>query len=265
MSTVYINSISFSRLRNAHHIGFHSKFLEEIDKYDYESLGVNDELYARYKSAISIEQDLVNRNRASELTVQMNELDAQRDKIFRHLIYKLKAAVSGDPTETITADIIASLQNKILDLYPVSIADGGAQEETAKLRGLIKDMNLFFSEVLADLGVTSVLASLETANDAYETAFMERIREKAASENTAECRANCDDAFLQLSFYINSSANLVAGSSDTATLVKQKICAKIVEETNELIAYYQSHYYSKATATEEETPAATEENADNAD
>lgn len=260
MATNAIKTISFSRLRNAHHLGYHSKVLEEIDKYKYDTLGIDDELYARYKSAINIEQDIVNRSRASEQTVRMKEIDAKRDDLFRKCIYLLKAAVYGTPTETITADVISALQTKILDLYPVTIADGGSQEETAKIRGFIKDMNLSFSEILTDLKVESSLTELETVNDSFETVFMERIREQSAAVNSSESRGDCDDAYWQITFYLNSMANIV--TTTTELLVKQKLCNKVVDEINTLISVYQSYYYSKPGATEDPTDAATDASAD---
>ena len=247
MATNAIKAISFSRLRNAHHVGFHSKVLSEIDNQGSDVLGLDSELYARYKSAINIMQDIVNRNRASAQTVRMIHLDSERDNLFRKCIFLLKATTCGSPTALITADVIASLKTKIIDIYPASIADGGNQEETAKIRGFIKDMQSGFGGMLETLGIQSAITELKTVNDEYEEAFMERIRQQSAATNSSEARSACDDAFMQISFYLNSMANIV--TTNPELMLKAESCNDIVDVLNTLISYYQSHYYSKASGS----------------
>ena len=248
MATNAIKTISFSRLRNAHHVGFHSKVVSEIDNQDHEVLGIDDELYTRYKGAVNKMQDIVNRSRASEQTVRMINLDNQRDNLFRKCVYILKASVCGTPTASLTVDVMTALKTKIIDLYPTSIADGGNQEETAKIRGFIKDLQSEFSSVLSELGIDSSLTELETVNDSYEEAFMERIRQQTSAANATDARAACDDAFMQISFYLNSMANIV--TSSTELKVKAVNCNRLVDVLNTLISYYQSHYYSKTSASD---------------
>ena len=255
MATNAIKTVNFSRLRNAHHVGFHSKVLSEIDKQESSVLGIDNELYMRYKSAVGTMQDIVNRSRASDYTVLMNNLDSQRDNLFRKCIYLLKAVVCGGPTQAIQEDTMAALKTKIVDLYPASIADGGNQEETAKIRGFIKDLENDFEGVLEDLGIQSVLAELKTVNNQYEEAFMDRIRVQTTLTNTVDARAACDDAFMQITFHLNSAANIVASSGELKA--KAAVCNRMVDVINTLISYYQSHYYSKVGSTE-----STDENAE---
>ena len=249
MATNAIKTISFSRLKNAHHVGFHSKVLSEIDKQESSVLGIDNELYTRYKTAVATMQDIVNRSRASDYTVLMNNLDSQRDNLYRKCIYLLKAVVCGGPTQAIQEDTMAALKTKIVDLYPVSIADGGNQEETAKIRGFIKDLEGDFEGVLEDLGIQSALTELKAVNNQYEEAFMDRIRNQTTLTNTVDARTACDDAFMQISFYLNSTANIVATSGELKA--KAAVCNRMVDVINTLISYYQSHYYSKVGTAED--------------
>ena len=48
MATLQINHITFPRLSNAYHVAFFSNVKASIDKYEYENMGIDNELYARF-------------------------------------------------------------------------------------------------------------------------------------------------------------------------------------------------------------------------
>ena len=48
MATLQINHITFPRLSNAYHVAFFSNVKAGIDKYEYENMGIDNELYARF-------------------------------------------------------------------------------------------------------------------------------------------------------------------------------------------------------------------------
>ena len=85
MATKYIDNISFPRLTHAYHVAFFSNVKAGIDKYQYDKLGIDPEIYVRFSDALEREQDIVKRSRASALTKELADNDQKRDNYFRRI------------------------------------------------------------------------------------------------------------------------------------------------------------------------------------
>ena len=87
-----ISKIYFARLSNAYHVSFLSNVKAGLEKYDAVQLGIPVNLYSAFLAALEIEQDIVNRSRASVFTQKLAEFDKTRDNYFKRIYYKLRTA-----------------------------------------------------------------------------------------------------------------------------------------------------------------------------
>ena len=241
MNLKVIESISFAKLTNAYHVSFLSNVKADIDKYGAAVLGLDTALYESFCEHLETEQDIVNRARASAFTRKLAEHDLTRDNYFRRIYYKLKNAENDSMNEAITPELIATINAHFLSQYPLTLTKDANQVETAKIRGFIKDLRQFLSESFTVLQITTDIEILETANDNYEDVYMARIREKSDAAVSAECRANTESAFLQISYTLAATANM--NSSDAETQVKIGMCGSVIDEINVLIRDFKSKAY----------------------
>ena len=241
MNLKVIETIAFTRLSNAYHVSFLSNVRAGIEKYGAEALGLDPNLYGSFCSFLETEQDIVNRARASIFTKQLAEQDQTRDNYFRRIYYKLKNAENDSMNEAITPEIIATINANFLSQYPLSVTTDANQVETAKIRGFIKDLRQFLSQNFTVLQISEDVEILETANDKYEEIYMNRIREKSESVVSAECRANTEAAYMQISYTLAATANMTSNDLDQMSTIR--ICGNVIDEINVLIRDFKSKAY----------------------
>ena len=250
MATKYIINISFPRLSHAYHVAFFSNVKAGIDKYEADKLGIDAEIYARFTKALGIEQDIVKRSRASAVTKELAEYDQKRDNYFRRIYYKLKNAENDSENTAMTPELISKIQVHLLSQYGLGIVAEANQKETAKLRGFIKDIRQFIPTNLDDLEITNDLTVLETANDNYEKAYMERVAEQAAIPASNSLREATESAYLALTYVIATLAN--NPSTEQADMMHARLCERLINELNVLVKDFKSKAYSSSSAKGDE-------------
>ena len=250
MATKQINHITFSRLANAYHVAFFSNVKAGIDKYEYDKLGIDPELYARLDNELSREQDIVNRSRASALTRELQGYDTLRDNYFRRIYYKLRNAENDSQNPEMTPELIQNIQVHFLNVYGLNICNEPNQKETAKLRGFIRDLRQFVPSKLETLEIDKDLTILEEANDNYEKTYMARVAEYAALPASTTLREATEQAYLALSFQIMTLAN--NPSTEQADLMHAKMCERLINDLNQLIKDFKSKAYAGSNASDDE-------------
>ena len=233
MVTKFINKITFSRLSNAYHVSFMSNVKTAIEKVGAENLGIAADLLERFTNAITAEQDVVNKARASVLTRQLAEYDRLRDAYFRRIIYKLRIAENDVLDETITDELIATIDTHILKQYPLSIANDANQKQTAQMRGLIADLETYLSTNIEKFDLLNDIAMLKDANDKYEQTYMQRFTERTGLTPTSECRQTSEAVYLQITFTLAANANTI--SDQPLVQAKAQTCGQVIDEVNLLI------------------------------
>ena len=250
MATKQINHITFQRLANAYHVAFFSNVKAGIDKYEYDKLGINDELYTRFVDQLEREQDIVNRSRASALTRELQSFDTLRDNYFRRIYYKLRNAENDSQNPEMTPELIQNIQVHFLNVYGLNICNEPNQKETAKLRGFIKDLRQFVPSKLETLEIANDLTILEQANDNYEKTYMARVAEYAALPASTTLREATEQAYLALSFFIMTLAN--NPSEEQADKMHARLCERLINDLNLLIKDFKSKAYSGSQDVNEE-------------
>lgn len=228
-----IENVPSTRFSNAYHVSFFQNVKVCIDKFGAERLGLDTAIYKRFTDAVAVEQDIVNRARSSALTRQLAAYDEIRDNYFRRIWYKLKAAQFDTQNPAMTQAIQETIRVQFLETYPITLTANANQVETAKIRGLILDLNENLMEQLEMLDIEGDIAILENANQRYEQIYMERNAEKNASLVTKDCREATEQAYMQVAYSLAVLAN--STSSDAAEQAKYVFCGRIVDEINLLI------------------------------
>lgn len=199
---------------------------------------------------LEVEQDIVNRSRASVFTRELQGYDTLRDNYFRRIYYKLKNAENDSQNPAMTEKLIQNIQVHFLNVYGLNVCNEPNQKETAKLRGFIKDLRQFLYMNFEALGIANDLTILEEANDNYEKTYMARVSEYATTTPSSELRESTEQAYLALSFQIMTLAN--NPSTEQADMMHAKYCERVIAEINQLIKEFKSKAYSGSNASDEE-------------
>ena len=243
MTTKVIDNISFPKLSNPYHVSFLSYVKAGIDKYGAENMGISEVLYGKFTEQLEAEQDIVNRARSSQYTQPLSRYDQTRDNYFRRIFYKLKNAENDSENSAITPELVATIQEYFLKQYPLSITTEANQKETAKLRGLIKDLRQFIPEHLSTLEIANDIAILEEANDNYEKTYVLRASEIASSADTSECRQASEQIYVVLTLHIATIANSL--SDNPLDVAKAETCGKCIDDINQLVKDFKRKAYRK--------------------
>ena len=228
-----INSIALSRLSNAAHVAFMSNIKSEIYKLDLESSGIDEKLYNEFKEALKKEQDCVNRARASMFTQRMKEADEKRDNCLRRLHYRLRLVQCEPDQPLVTPFVIDIINQQILAQYPLSICNARAQDETAKIRGLIYDLKAKIGALLETLQLDKEIKALEDANDEFEDFYLERVAERSASVETSAYRSATEDLYQKICLNICFLANMKPATD--LDMLHNDVCKDLVSTFNQLI------------------------------
>ena len=253
MSIKLINIISFGKLSNAYHISFMDNVKSIVERIGYQNLSLSQDIYNEFKKALSEEQDIVNRSRASEYTKMLDELDQKRDNLFRQLYYKVKAA---ECDMSLDASVRSIISDKIVKQYSLSICNEGNQRETALLRGFTKDLVQFLDADLEDMGIKeAMIKALDKANDDYANNYVGRLGEKSRNVVSAEVRSATEMRYTQVTLQIAANANVF--STDLDVLATARLCGDAIDQINMLIKDFKVKAYKSGNSDageEDSTP-----------
>ena len=236
MEIKQIEDFGFTRLTNAYHIAFFSTFLAIINKHVVAQLKIPAALVDQFAELIDAEQSVVNRNRASASTIDMDTRDKERDNYFRIVMYKLRAAALDTNNTQIPADVANVIQTNFVNTYPLSIISDAYQVETAKIKGLINDIDTTLEQYKTVLGIESDVTRRKTANLLFEQAYLMRVNERALADDTKQLRQDTERGYVLVSNHLVMNANTT--STDPDDIAAAEKCALAIDETNQLISEY---------------------------
>lgn len=233
-----IKPFALSRLTNATHIAFMGIVKQIIEDNEVEVLGIDAKSKTKLDDAIHSEEDVVNKSRKSNYTILMNEADEKRNKFFRSIHYRLLLGMIEFADNPTYSALPATIETHLIQQYPLSICNARSQDKTAKLRGLLHDIQSKIGVLAEQLNLTQDIAALKKANDEYEENYMHRLNERIDSVETATFRTATEDAYRQLCFQLCYIAN--SDSSTPEEGLKVETCQRAVQSINQLIKDYKS-------------------------
>ncbi|MCM1031494.1 MAG: DUF6261 family protein [Oscillibacter sp.] len=244
-----ITSTNLKALRNLEAFQIYSDlaaFLKQEEKakeFEEPLKGVCDTFYARlqdYDTALLPE-------RRSPQTLELAQLDTQRDYVLRSFITNLKLYVGSPNAEQVQA---AQVLLALVDKYGKNIPSMPYRQETAAITNLLQDMDLKENaDLLKKLFAEHWVASLRTANTQFEQTMLSRTdtASESSSEKSKTARVAVHTAFEKLCEMINALA-IVQGETAYIRIIDR--INQLVLESQNVLARRQSR--GKKTAGEEE-------------
>lgn len=212
-----INSFGITRLLVATHYQFHDS-VNELLTADAVTAAKLGELAPRYKAELKTLQTIINRKRGTELTLEIEALDRDRDGMLGELFTIIDHAA----TSKLPARKVAGEKLKLgLSQYR-GIAGNELNKETAQITGLIRDLQKdeFFDAIQA-LYLAALIDSLERTNNKVRELIDRRAtlygtRAAAADVDTATQRRVVDDLYHAIVEKVNAVALLEPGAKVNA-------------------------------------------------
>ncbi len=244
-----ITSTNLKALRNLEAFQIYSDlaaFLKQEEKakeFEEPLKGVCDTFYARLQDYDTV----LLPERRSPQTLELAQLDTQRDYVLRSFITNLKLYVGSPNAEQVQA---AQVLLALVDKYGKNIPSMPYRQETAAITNLLQDMDLKENaDLLKKLFAEHWVASLRTANTQFEQTMLSRTdtASESSSEKSKTARVAVHTAFEKLCEMINALA-IVQGEAAYSRIIDR--INQLVLESQNVLARRQSR--GKKTAGEEE-------------
>ena len=237
---------------NSHHLQFQFNMYELVKAVDKLKLHLTDELLKTWADCLELETELNKQATATVYTEQMKAFDQQRDDLLTNLFGVVRAQLKSPVAAVREA---AKALDKGLGVY-AGIQNKAVDAETAEVRGMLKDLDRFATEVTA-LGLAPVTAQLKTVNDEFQKVYNTR-QEKAVDQKMpalSEVRPQTDAVFGVVCRYIEASY-LFATTDDDRALIE-----RLVDRMNQESDHFKtSHKQSMAQKKPTPKPTPEEEN-----
>ena len=236
---------------NSHHLQFMFNVYALVKAGDKLKLHLTDELLKSWADCIDMETELNKVANATLHAEQMAALDRQRDTLLTNLFGVIRVQQKS-PVQAVAES--ARKLNKALAVY-LGIQSKAADAETAEVRGLLKDLERFSTEMTA-LGLAPVVAELKAVNEKFQTVYKER-QLKAVDEKLPalkEVRTMTDAVFNAVCHYIEASYLLAATDEDRSPI------ERLVDQINQEVDHFKTAYKQSA-AQKKPSPAVKEREA----
>ena len=232
---------------NSHHLQFMFNVYALVKAGDKLKLHLTDELLKSWGDCIDMETELNKVATASLHAEQMAALDRQRDTLLTNLFGVIRVQQKS-PVQAVKE--AAQKLDKALGVY-AGIQNKAADAETAEVRGLLKDLERFSTEMTA-LGLAPVVAELKAVNEKFQTVYKER-QLKAVDEKLPalkEVRTMTDAVFDAVCHYIEASYLLAATDEDRSPI------ERLVDQINQEVDHFKTAHKQSA-AQKKPTPKPT--------
>ena len=236
------------RYANSHHLQFQFNMYELVKAVDKLKLHLTDELLKTWADCLELETELNKQATATVYTEQMKAFDQQRDDLLTNLFGVVRAQLKSPVAAMREA---AKALDKGLGVY-TGIQSKAVDAETAEVRGMLKDLERFATEVTA-LGLAPVTAQLKTVNDEFQKVYNTR-QEKAVDQKMpalSEVRPQTDAVFGVVCRYIEASY-LFATTDDDRALIE-----RLVDRMNQESEHFKTSHKQSA-AQKKPSPAVKE-------
>ena len=220
-----ILKIDLSRLRNDEHYEFHTDVAGLVTGSTPEALGV-ERAFPAYQAACDNEGGALHVVRESTFTGPVADADSRRDSIGGGMSDMVKAATRHfDPAVREAARRLTV----VFDSFG-NIAVKGYNEETAAIKALVNDLETQYAADAATAGITTWVAELKAANEAFEAVFDARFTDELSKPalKMKDARRETDVAYRELTRLVDALI-VVNGERDYESFVG---------ELNQRIAYF---------------------------
>jgi len=214
-----INSIVLQPFRNGEYIQFLTDTLNIVLKNNPKTLNVVAQ-YDALRTATDNAEKLFKISQASLVTEELEALDKRRDDAINGISLQVQSL-------SYSADAALNKHGKTLSahlaLFGTSIARENYQSETTILRNIANDWKSKpeLQEAVTALNLGNWLTELETANNAFNAAYVKRNEELATAptDKLKELRNTANNLYYKLRTRINSNLDINDGAEPWTTTV----------------------------------------------
>ncbi|MDR0714613.1 MAG: DUF6261 family protein [Bacteroidales bacterium] len=229
-----IKKFYLPQLHNGEHVAYHEESLEQLNRANPSSLGVQVQAEA-YSVALNEEKLDIDVFSASELSLESTKRDRLRDKAYSRLKAWLKV-YANDPDSAVSEAaerLLFVIRKSAIELGDPLIL--GLSKETTAINSLLRNLE----PLRADIELTGAAAGvheLEAANRTFEELQIERNLEKAGkrSGNVKAARTATDAAYNAVVERINAQALLYGGEAFDSFIKAQNA---IIDKYANLVAH----------------------------
>lgn len=250
---VRINGSYCGRFNNSHHTQFHFNVYELVTAVDKQKLHLSDALLKAWNDCLELETEINKQAVATVQTDRMKELDRQRDDLLTNLFGVVRVQQKS-PVELIRN--AAKELDKALGVY-TGIQFKSADDESADIRGMLKDLERFDDEVTA-LSLTPVITQLKTVNNEFQQVYKAR-QEKTMDlklPSSKEIRPQTDVAFSVVCQYIEASYLFSEVAADRELI--ERLVDRMNQEADRFKATHKQSAAQKKKPGDKKKPAADE-------
>ena len=217
---------------------------------DKQKLHLTDDLLTTWSRCLELETDINKQAVATTQTDRMKALDKQRDDLLTNLFGVVRVQQKS-PVEAIRN--AAKELDKALGIY-TGIQFKSADDETADIRGMLKDLKRFAGEVIV-LGLTPVTTKLATLNNEFQQVYTAR-QEKTMDlqlPSSKEARAQTDAVFSVICLYIEASYVFATTKEDHALI--ERLVDRMNQEADRFKATHKQSVAQKKKGDSDKKPS----------
>lgn len=212
-----IRKIDLGHLNLSEYTNFMNRVLALVNASGADKLGITTDELAAFQTDVELLNKLLKQSQANELTIQLRQLDRQRKSMVAYIASTIRNSAQL-PMESMRQ----AGQALKLPLKPyVGIARQPAQQRTAQINSLLRDLGGDMATHMETLGLADMAEHLQQTNDLYAIMTDRRTATEAAgrleSSPSARPRINLEyDTLAQIAF----ATNLLHPTAETAAFVR---------------------------------------------
>lgn len=233
MKVKKVKEIGLSKFTNTGNLGFHVEADKFFDACGAKNISCVVEL-PLYASAIAEEADVVNRQRSSVITAELEQMDKERNG---YVSYILATADTAKHAPTPAGREAHRILKLVLKPYK-GLTHYTHMQESGGIIALLKDLRAVNLAVhITTLALKSTMDLLDTKNNEYVELDKKRILETPSKMATDAARATTDGIYREMVDKVN--ATVVLTPNDEAVALVEAL-NHFIDQTN--------HYYNIRTA-----------------
>ncbi|MDR2882596.1 MAG: DUF6261 family protein [Alistipes sp.] len=228
-----IEKLHMSRLHNGEHFEFHTVFSGMVKAATPVKLKI-EALWEPYTALYADLDEALKKITKSEHTARINQLDTDRDSIYRGMVDAVRSA-----SNHFKADIRAAAGRLqiVFDTYG-NVTAMTHDEESAMIANLLKDITVKYAADCEALGLNGWIGELDRLNEALKAAVMERYDETAGRSSLVlrEVRGRIDGAYRVLAERVDALQIVEGGAADAPWAAFIAELNAVIERANNNIA-----------------------------
>ena len=212
-----IKIIYSHQLRNDEHFQFNTEFKDLVNKFDAAELKIGAQ-FNDYLALFKQEDEALKKIMKSEFTLDLQDLDKRRDRLFRGITEISKTALYHFNEEVQEAGKRLKI---LLDTYG-KIARKPMNEATSAIYNILQELNgKYAPDVALVADLADWVAELETCNGSFDQLMKNRYEESAMKTDLVlkECRQKVDEAYQNIVEHINALV-VIEGEADYKEFIR---------------------------------------------